>query len=615
MWFWKMEPSDQWETLRSHRGRKQLRSSVDNNAMRFVVQDGGNRRRSKIQRTKSKSELQTHPSMVAAWLRREPELGKGAFSVAHTLSTVDGWDVAVGLLKAYERDLLGSMASPYFGVNACSNIAQLLWLGICEPHYSPHLITPWFNCVGYGTARQHETRGAFSVIQFSERALHGTVRSYITSLSTKRGRYAMGWDGPAVTPTYMARLVRVILFQVAYTLDAIHQVFPRFRHNDLRDENVLMQVGPPHGTKSSYTSRGMTWHIPNMGVNALISDYDVSTIPGLQDNYITLENEFTMPLLYCDTRQDHGADLFVFASCLFTLIHDKVDPGFRDQLQRIWNGHLGKFTSRTLCMRHPDIRVMRQMPSAFDVLTRSHLFSEFEHTTPRNGSPQTLYETYAVPLNVKKMTEPPVELQSPDGPREAGTFTMVTPLFSPRADARGRFPVGPPPYCYRYLDAKVPTDDAVISQFPQGISTTYVYVERKYTPVIAARLDQLWFQQSWGPPHLAVESVEATGKLVVDATIVLGARFLNHFVVPMWWWPAVFIMAYRDTLTHRNLRRPEGQGPGCSWVMEHYAEWWLNFSERTPLDDWVTFEADDIHQRALQLLNVAQQWSWWRGRF
>lgn len=599
------DDEQQWEALRSHQGRKHLRSSVTKNETQFVVPT--EERKGKMRRTRSRHDLQAHPSVTATYIRRSPVLGVGSYSVAHTLCTEKGWEVGVGLMKTYEKECLGSMASPYFGVNASANVAQLLWHGISEPGYSPHIITPWFSCVGYGVTNRHRGRGSHSVIQFSERARYGTVRNYIQDLESLPQRGASRMDGRyTVNKRCMTQLVRTIIFQVTYTMDALHQVFPRFRHNDLRDENVLMQIGQRPTTFTSYASRGCTWHVPNMGMSALISDFDHATIPGLQDNYLTLESEFSLPLIACDTRKDHSTDLFVFVSSLFLLIHDKVEQGFVELLQSIWNTQLGCYYTKANCLRPSDIHVLRGLPSAYKVLVESSLFNDYVGRPP---SPQIPIESYAVPETVSPMAQPPVPLQSPVGPKDATPFTLTVPLFERRVGEDERHLLEPYPYCYTYLYEEIPPHLS-IRTCPQGMAVTYDYVASKYTPQITVCLNHLWHLQQWGPPYLNHDDVDAMGEIIVCATIDLGARFINAFIVPYYYWPAIFAVSYNESLIERNLRRAD------SWIMENYAEWWLNINDdMTMSSKWVSYENKVIRARATQLLHVSQQWSWWRECF
>jgi serine/threonine protein kinase len=86
------------------------------------------------------------------------------------------------------------------------------------------------------------------------------------------------------TPTSVA-VVRSILFQIIYTMHAITVVYPRFRHNDLHTENVMLKIDfkykfdPTRPKYMKFVVGKDTYHVPYFGIVAKIIDFGFSQIP------------------------------------------------------------------------------------------------------------------------------------------------------------------------------------------------------------------------------------------------------------------------------------------------------------------------------------------------
>ena len=73
--------------------------------------------------------------------------------------------------------------------------------------------------------------------------------------------------------------LRGLVFQVVYTLAALQEMLPGFRHNDLSTNNVLVKKLPAAAT-IAYTFGGTRYVVPSMRVLAALSDYDFTHVPG-----------------------------------------------------------------------------------------------------------------------------------------------------------------------------------------------------------------------------------------------------------------------------------------------------------------------------------------------
>ena len=79
---------------------------------------------------------------------------------------------------------------------------------------------------------------------------------------------------------------RVIFFQILSVLAVIQKKYPSFRHNDLKPNNILVQVSEVNNKtlKFRYVINGHEYYIPNIGAQIKLWDFDFSCIPGIVNN-------------------------------------------------------------------------------------------------------------------------------------------------------------------------------------------------------------------------------------------------------------------------------------------------------------------------------------------
>lgn len=88
--------------------------------------------------------------------------------------------------------------------------------------------------------------------------------------------------------TYLTRAsdagLRVVLFQIVYTLACLQAALPGFRHNDLSSNNVLLKPVRPRRAKYTFGTMCFLVHVP---FTAALTDFDFTHVPG----HIVLSNE------------------------------------------------------------------------------------------------------------------------------------------------------------------------------------------------------------------------------------------------------------------------------------------------------------------------------------
>ena len=101
---------------------------------------------------------------------------------------------------------------------------------------------------------------------YSEYANSGTLKSF---LKNNRNN---------ILPIHF----RTIVTQILYNLYRIQKKYPSFRHNDLHADNVLINSTSPSRVKL-YKVNNSTLKVHDIGIQALISDYGLSTVNGIKN--------------------------------------------------------------------------------------------------------------------------------------------------------------------------------------------------------------------------------------------------------------------------------------------------------------------------------------------
>ena len=79
---------------------------------------------------------------------------------------------------------------------------------------------------------------------------------------------------------------RVLFFQILSVLAVIQKKYPAFRHNDLKPNNILVQVSELNNKnlKFRYVINNVEYYVPNIGVQIKLWDFDFACIPGIIEN-------------------------------------------------------------------------------------------------------------------------------------------------------------------------------------------------------------------------------------------------------------------------------------------------------------------------------------------
>jgi hypothetical protein len=90
--------------------------------------------------------------------------------------------------------------------------------------------------------------------------------------------------GTTETPVF-AVIFKSILFQIIYTMYAINEIYPKFRHNDLHSDNIMLKFdqnyrfNPTDPKFLVFHVGGKTFNVPYFGIIAKIIDFGFSVLP------------------------------------------------------------------------------------------------------------------------------------------------------------------------------------------------------------------------------------------------------------------------------------------------------------------------------------------------
>lgn len=485
-----------------------------------------------------------------------PKLGNGTYGEVLSLRDQSGKDVAVMKVSACGPLMIGFIHSPFRSENIEPRLLNWLWDKFVATGITPHIIAPLgehaiVNAVT-GKQQLEDEDCTSSLVYFMEKASAKTMRHYLGHI----GRVGF------------TKRLKVLLFQVCYTLGAIQIAYPRFRHNDLKDDNILLNVTLDTGYVS-YTIYGKTYYVPNIGVTALIADYDFASISGSYfDNYKTMEQSWDTPSFNINARVDHSADICTLVQFIRQQFSDQMTAPFRDELSSIF----GEYKRRNKNVNHPNLSDLQTAPTIGQIFEETDFFDEFL-TTPADSETS---ERYVAPTSAALMgSEIP--------PLVEGDYREC-PIFRPRNPSVHSIRTASMRY-FSKMPPRNPAHDAEVSnvynsrtgnRMLRGISVAY---RTPYT------------SKTEEPGHGFPLDKEAAFLQLVQDT---ARSFLEEFHVPIRWWCAAYTCAFVDACYDMCIV-PDGQR--C-WKFEDWIAFWSDNSETT--------------YTAAQMLHFSLQYEWLR---
>jgi hypothetical protein len=124
---------------------------------------------------------------------------------------------------------------------------------------------------------------------------------------------------------------RNIFFQLLYTLSQIHKKYPKFRHNDLKANNVLVQLtdikcANQNCSQYRYNTENYGFVVPNINLQIQIWDFDFACIDGVINN-AKVNSDWTHKI-NITSKENKYYDMHYFFN---TLINKRFFPQFYEE--------------------------------------------------------------------------------------------------------------------------------------------------------------------------------------------------------------------------------------------------------------------------------------------
>lgn len=178
---------------------------------------------------------------------------------------------------------------------------------------------------------------------------------------------------------------KVIFFQVIYTLARIHLRYPKFRHNDLKANNILLQRIPSSVTgalegeynnsflysyrESQNSPVRYKFSVPNIGLQAKIWDFDFSCI-GTDIKNTKVESQWALEEVKITSQQDQYYDIHYF-------INTSSDKSIYKEFDKYVPKSIKEFINRIVPEKY-------HVGTKTDNLTKNGRMAIFdEYTTPK----------------------------------------------------------------------------------------------------------------------------------------------------------------------------------------------------------------------------------------
>lgn len=497
----------------------------------------------------------------ASLIEYSPKLGNGVYGEVHAIKDDKGDNVAVLKITGCTPNSIGVMDSPFRSEHIEPRLLNWLWNTFVVTGVTPHIVAPFGKhaivpVVTEYRKRQDDTVMS-SLVYCMELASAHTLRHYLTCLEWK----------------YFDEHLKVLLFQVFYTLGSIFLVYPNFRHNDLKDDNILLNVSSSTGY-SSYTIYGKTYRIPHIGVTALIADFDMASISGsLFDNYKLMEQSWDTPSYSMNARKNQAIDMWTLIQFIRQAYRPKITSFLQARLEDVF----GKYYRAIENKNRPHPEVVPDLPTVRELFEVHGFFDEFLLARHEAGPSEILQG----PSEVYSSSRVKLPVPIPSIPTFMGE-QRECPLFKPRGSPNLKITN---PSIQYFSTLKIAYDlSECSSPYSNHIAKRLIrHVGKAYRVPPGPKKDD--------PGHGFDPELESSFMENVEA---IAQDFICSFHVPYHWWCAVFTCAFVDSCYEMSIV-PIGQR--C-WKMEEWIDFWSNCFETvyTPI----------------QMMHFAIQWEWLR---
>ena len=126
--------------------------------------------------------------------------------------------------------------------------------------------------------------------------------------------------------------LKVIFLQVCYMITVTQYYFPGFRHNDLKSDNILVDIYPPEeNTYYCYHIFGKKIYLPDIGVRVKMWDLDYASTDSLENSKV---NDSWSAEFGCTKNHNPIYDLFIFVNLQSKYFSEQLPLEYREFLNQ-----------------------------------------------------------------------------------------------------------------------------------------------------------------------------------------------------------------------------------------------------------------------------------------
>lgn len=296
---------------------------------------------------------------------------------------------------AYPKDEYGQIDDLKRPENAELRVLKLLSYFVIKKH-TPHFVLP----VGtFNTSIKHFVRIPKDIINLNDKK-NEIYRKFIKrysngefekNVSVLISEWCNGGDLLDYIRKNYKKMTRkdwkIIFFQILFTLARVHTVYSAFRHNDMKANNILVQITNVNNIEENYTYRyainDYVFYIPDINIQIKIWDFDFACINGIIENN-KVNSDWTKKI-NIKNKENKYYDMHYFFN---TLINKRFFPQFYD------GGappEIVDFIHRVIPLKYRNgstkvnkkgrIQVDTEFTTPYKVITEDPLFEKFRFRT------------------------------------------------------------------------------------------------------------------------------------------------------------------------------------------------------------------------------------------
>jgi len=319
-------------------------------------------------------------------------------TTGHTFKAISKTDSKISFavkVCAYPKDEYGGMNNAARPENVELRFIKLLTYFVARKS-TPHFVLPLLN---FNTSITNFIRVPKNIIdldnekneiykRFVERYYDGEFEDFVSVIVSE---WCNGGDLlDYIRKNYASMTLKhwkIVIFQILFTLARIHQDYPTFRHNDMKANNILVELTNIEESSNNqkcyrYNLDKYSFYIPNINLQIKIWDFDFACVGGIIENN-KVNSDWTKKMNITNKKNQYY-DMHYFFNTLITkrffpqFYEGGAPPEIIEFIHRIIPE---KFRSGSKYVNKKGrIQVNTEYTTPYQVITKDPLFKKYRYT-------------------------------------------------------------------------------------------------------------------------------------------------------------------------------------------------------------------------------------------